>query len=213
MQLLAIGPGAGGKNCKISATGFFVNEDGYLVTNAHVVDDARRCLAMSPEAKILAKLASPAGRAAPAVSCDVVGVDEVHDIAVLKTERRPAQVLGTEIAPFALLDSEEMQPGAPVVLTGHPTFAWQPVTQRGWVLRRGSLRLTESSSESTEVLAVNIAPQVGNSGSPVYLPTGEVVAIVERKDPADASNTIAVPIRHAVDLLNRLGVTWHAARR
>ncbi len=209
VQLLAIGSVADGENCKISATGFFVNEDGYLLTDAHVVEDARRCLGTSPEAKILAKLASPPGRAAPAVSCDVVAVDEVHDLALLKTQRLPAQVLGTENVPFALLDPAEVQPGSAVVVTGHPTFVWQPVTQTGRVLRRDKLRLAASSAEATEVLAVNIAPQVGNSGSPVYLPTGRVVAMVERKDPVDASNTLAVSIRHAIDLLNKLGVRWH----
>ncbi len=209
-QLLAVGAGANEKNCKISGTGFFVNEEGYLLTNAHVIDDARRCLATSPEGRILAKLASPAGSAAPAVSCDVVGVDEAHDIAVLKTERRPTEVLGTANILFAVLDSEEVQAGALIALTGHPTFAWQPVTKTGQVLRRESVRLAENSSESTEALAINIPPQVGNSGSPVYLPTGGVVAIVERRDPADASNTLAVSIRHAIDLLSRLGVKWHA---
>ncbi len=213
VQLLAIGPAAKGKNCKISATGFFVNEDGYLLTNAHVVDDARRCLARSPEAKILAKLASPAGRAAPAVSCNVVAVDEVHDLAVLKTERPPAQVLGTEKLPFALLDSAEVQVGSAVVVTGHPTFAWRPVTQTGRVLRRERICLSASSAESSEVLAVNIAPQVGNSGGPVYVPTGGVVAIVERKDPADASKTLAVSIHHAINLLNRLRIKWYGANR
>ncbi len=210
VQLLAIGPKAGGKDCKISATGFFVNEDGYLLTNAHVVEDARRCLATSPEAKILAKLASPAGRAAPAVSCDVVAVDEVHDLAVLKTERQPAEVAGPEDTRFALLDLAQVQVGSAVVVTGHPTFAWRPVTMTGQVMRRDSVRLTGNSPESTEVLAIDIAPRVGNSGSPVYLPTGGVVAIVERKDPADASNTLAISIRHAIDLLNRYGVKWHA---
>jgi len=68
VQLLAIGPGQGEKNRACSATGFFVNEEGYILTNAHVVEDARRCLAGSPEAKIVAKLATPDAHAATAVS-------------------------------------------------------------------------------------------------------------------------------------------------
>ncbi len=208
VQLLAVGPGAMGKNCKISATAFFVNEDGYLLTNAHVVDEARRCLAASAEGKILAKLASPAGPAAPAVSCEVVGVDEVHDLAVLKTARRPADATGTEEFPFARLDPGQVPTGATVLLTGHPTFAWRAVTKSGQVVRRDLRRLEESSTEPSEVMAVNIPPQVGNSGSPVYLATGGVVAIVERKDPLNASNTLAVSIHHAIELLDRLEVKW-----
>jgi S1-C subfamily serine protease len=213
VQLLAVGAEAAGKNCKISATGFFVNEEGYLITNAHVVEDARRCLAMSPEAKILAKLASPAGRAAPAVSCAIVGVDEVHDVAVLRTERRVTEVLGTENAPYARLDSEEPLPGAPVLLTGHPAFAWRPVTQTGQMVRLETLRLGDDRSESSRVMVLNIATQVGNSGSPVYLGTGGVVGIVERRDPWRAAHTVAVSIRYAIELLNRLGVKWQALER
>ena len=208
VQLLAVGPGADGKNCKISATGFFVNAEGHLLTNAHVVDDARRCLATSAEGKILAKLASPAGRAAPAVSCEVVGVDEVHDLAVLKTARRQAEVPGAADAPFARLDAEGAQPGTPVMLTGYPTFAWHAVTKLGQVVRRDPLRLERTNTHPTEVLSVNIALQVGNSGSPVYLATGGVVAIVERKDPLNSSNTLAISSRHAIELLDRLGVKW-----
>ncbi|MCJ7502085.1 MAG: aminotransferase class III-fold pyridoxal phosphate-dependent enzyme, partial [Acidobacteriia bacterium] len=87
VQLLAVGPGAEDKNRECAATGFLVNEEGYLLTNAHVIADARRCLAASPGTKIMAKLARPGARAAPAVSCDVVALDDLHDLALLKTER------------------------------------------------------------------------------------------------------------------------------
>src|SRR5579863_5191429 len=57
VQLLAVGPGDKGQNHECSATGFLVNEDGYILTNAHVVEKSEDCLAKSPGAKILAKLA------------------------------------------------------------------------------------------------------------------------------------------------------------
>ena len=39
-----------------AATGFLINEDGYLITNRHVVEAAKGCLEKAPGAKILAKL-------------------------------------------------------------------------------------------------------------------------------------------------------------
>jgi S1-C subfamily serine protease len=80
VQLLAVGPGAGDKNRECSATGFFINAAGYILTNAHVVEEARDCLSGSAEAKIVAKFGGSDSQA-EAVSCDLVGTDEAHDLA------------------------------------------------------------------------------------------------------------------------------------
>lgn len=80
VQLLAIGPGAGEKKHECAATGFLINDEGYILTNAHVVEDARRCLASSPGAKILAKFGPGDGRTVEAVACDVIALDEDHDL-------------------------------------------------------------------------------------------------------------------------------------
>src|SRR5574337_27761 len=78
VQLLAVGPGGRGRNLECSATGFLINDAGYLMTNAHVVEDARRCLKGSPGGKIVARLPASTSETAGAVACDLVGVDEVH---------------------------------------------------------------------------------------------------------------------------------------
>jgi S1-C subfamily serine protease len=204
VQLLAIGPGAGDKNAACAATGFLVNEDGTILTNAHVVEDARRCLAGSSEAKIVAKLAGPDSRTAKAVSCDVVALDELHDLALLKTERP----LG-EGHVCVLLDAMPPAEGTAVAVTGHSAFAWQPTTQKGRVIRRASLTLFEKSAEKTDVIVLDIPLQRGASGSPVYLDSGVVVGVVERQYPSRTSETVAVPIRYAIELLERLHVRWH----
>jgi serine protease Do len=211
VQLLAVGPGAEDKNRECAATGFLVNEDGYLLTNAHVIADARRCLAASPGTKIMAKLARPGARAAPAVSCDVVGLDDLHDLALLKTERplpegeRPA---------YARLDPAEIAEGTPVAVTGHPAFVWHPTTQKGRVIRRAALRLSEKSKEKSDVIVLDIPLRPGASGSPVFLQAGGgVVGIIERQNPARPSETVAVPIRYAIELVNSHGVRWYSAPR
>ena len=87
VQLVSVGPADKEQNRECSATGFLIDEEGYLITNAHVVEDARRCLEKAPGAKILAKLTIADSRTAQAVPCDVVGIDTPNDLALLKTER------------------------------------------------------------------------------------------------------------------------------
>ncbi len=239
VELLAVGPGGDDRNRECAATGFLVNERGFILTNAHVVEDARRCLKATPGAKIFAKLAPPpkpaagaSARLSPAsaVSCDLVALDEIHDLAILKTERPLA-------ATFLELDPSEIPDGAPVAVTGHPAFAWQPVTRSGRVVRHARLALADAGREASEVLVVDIALERGASGSPVYLETsGGVVGVIERRDPPAgrsapslklrsvddpsagvgplrAAYTVAVPIRYAIELLKGNGVEWHASRR
>jgi S1-C subfamily serine protease len=214
VQLLALGPGANANNEECAGTGFLVNEEGYLLTDFHVFREAQRCLARSPGTKIMAKLSVSGAGAAEAISCNLVGRDEVHDLVVMKTERPLRVDRAGKARPFLRLDPSQVAEGARVAVTGHPLFAWDPVTQAGQVTRRGSLRLSDSSAEFTEVLVVNVPLRPGNSGSPVYLAAGAgVVGIVEGQDRLRPSDTIAVPVRYAVELLGRYGVKWHAAQK
>jgi len=212
VQLVAIGPGARDKNRECAATGFFVNEDGYILTNAHVIEDAQACLARSAHGKILAKVGGSGSATAPAFSCELVGLDETHDLAVLKTERPLAT--NPKSVPYALLDLHDVEEGAPVLVAGHPTFAWQPVTQTGKVVQREMMDLSVRSSEKSEVLVLDIALKPGNSGSPVYrAETQGVVGVVVSRDPSLPSQTVALTIPTVIALLDRCGVKWHAGER
>ena len=209
MQLLAVGPGTGDKNRECSATGFFINASGYILTNAHVVEEARGCLAGSREGKIVAKFEST-GPQAEAVSCDVVATDEIHDLAVLKLERPQA---GKGQQDFAGLDVHRVSVGTPVAVTGHSGSAWQRTTRKGSVIARATLALDDSRREKTDVLILDIPLQRGASGSPVYLESGPVIGIVSRQNPARPTEAVAVPIQYAIELLNRLGVCWTSNSR
>lgn len=214
VELLAVGPGEKGKNRECGATGFLVNAQGYILTNAHVVEEARHCLEGSPGAKLLAKPATPHPSVGNAVSCNLVGLDELHDLAVLKAERPLFETSTQNENNFVLLSPAEVEEGAEVAVTGHPAFAWQPLTQSGRVAGQGSLPLSDHSAATSKVLILDIALRKGTSGSPVYRPAdGGVVGIVERKDVLRPSHTVAVPIRYAIEMLDRAGVEWHAGRK
>ncbi len=214
VQLLAICPGGIEKNRESGGTGFFVNEEGFILTNAHVFEEAQRCLVRAPGAKILAKLSKPGARTATAVSCDLVGLDDLHDLAVIKVERSPLADSAGEQPPFLLLDTSELPLGTHVAVSGHPLFAWVPVTQSGEIIGRESLRVSDTNLDPTEVLVLNIPLRPGNSGSPVYLAeANSVVGIVEQQEPLHPSQTVAVPVHYAIELLNRHSVRWHTSQK
>lgn len=211
VQLVAIGSGEAGKNHECSATGLLVNEQGYLVTNAHVYDRAMECLAASPGTKIMAKLSTLGSRVAPARSCDLVALDRVHDLALLKTER--LLDAGNRRRETVSLDPSGVPVGASVMITGHPVFAWLPVTRLGTVLGRAQLPLGETGTATADAILLDIALETGSSGSPVYLrDSGSVIGIIEGRNPSARSQTVAVPTRYVIELLGRCGVRWQRAR-
>jgi serine protease Do len=211
VQLVAVGPAENEQNRECSATGFLIDEEGYLITNAHVVEDAKRCLEKAPGAKILAKLTISDARTAPAVPCDVIGMDVPNDLALLKIERPLLANPGGK-PPYAMLDARAVTVGTAVRVTGHPAFSWQPVTQAGHVTWRGRTHLEEIDDplpNPSDALVVDIHLRPGNSGSPVYLPGGGVIAVVDKRDPLRPAYSVAVAIHYAIELAERYGVRWH----
>jgi serine protease Do len=209
VQLVAVGPGEKGQNRECSATGFLIDEEGFLITNAHVVEDANRCLEKAPGAMILAKPATADSRVARAVPCEVVEIDEAHDVALLKTARPLLPELG-ERPPFAPLDVHAVAEGTAVMVSGHPEFSWQPVTQTGRIVRVGQAHLAGEDAARSDALELDIPLRLGNSGSPVYRPDGGVIAVVDQRDSLRPSHSVAVSIRYAIALADRHGARWHA---
>jgi len=213
VQLVAVGPADKEQNRACSATGFLIDEEGYLITNAHVVEDARRCLEKAPAAKILAKLTINDSRTAQAVPCDVVALDISNDLALLKIERPLSTNLGGKPL-YATLDARPVPVGTAIMVTGHPAFSWQPVTQSGHVLWSGRTGLEETDAPAappSDAEEIDIHLRPGNSGSPVYHPGGGVIAVVDKRDPLRPAYSVAVAIHYAIELAERHGVRWHAA--
>ena len=210
VQLLAVGPGEKEQNRECSATGFLIDDQGYLITAAHVVEDARRCLEKAPGAKILAKLTINDARTAPAVPCDVIGIDTANDLALLKTERPLIASTGAE-PPYLKLDARTVEVGMDVSVSGYPAFSWQPVAQWGHLTWRGKTRLedTDANASASDSLMVDIQLRPGSSGSPVYRPGGGVSGVVDMRDSLRPTYSIAVAIHYAIELAQRYGAPWH----
>jgi len=211
VQLISVGPGEEEQNRECSATGFVIDEQGYLITAAHVVEDARRCLEKAPGARILAKLAINDARTAPAVPCNVIGIDSVNDLALLKTER-PLFASPIGAPQYVKLDARTVEVGTDVSISGYPAFSWQPVTQSGHITWKGRTRLEEIDNplpNPSDALMVDIHLRPGNSGSPVYRPGGGVIGVVDKRDSLRPSYSIAVAIHYAIELAQRYEAPWH----
>jgi serine protease Do len=170
VQILTTGfAAADGKLVKQRATGsgVILDSDGYVITNAHVVQSARRIqVALAglasgpPEARSILK---PAGRLVGAV---VVGTDTETDLAVLKLDEKGL--------PFLTLgDSEALRPGQLVLAFGSPLGLENSVTLG--IVSAVARQIRPESRMIYVQTDASINP--GNSGGPLVDGEGRVVGI------------------------------------
>jgi len=150
-----------------SGSGVILDGSGYIVTNAHVVEGARRIqvvLAKPPSGKIPAQsILKARGKM---VGAQVVGIDRETDLAVLK--------ISESGLPFLKLgDSDKLQQGQIVMAFGSPLGLENSVTQ-GVV----SALARQFRPEDPMIYIQTDAPiNPGNSGGPLIDINGEVVGI------------------------------------
>lgn len=138
-------------------TGFFVTRDGYLLTNAHVVDG---CPVISVEAA--------AGASAAAETLDL---DRTNDLALLATALRPKAIAGFRRKPG-------LAPGRRVATIGYPSRGLPPLEPRltgGMVLGLGG------DNDKRTHLAIRADLRPGNSGGPLLDAHGQVAGVIVAK--------------------------------
>lgn len=175
--MLATGYAAGGGDVsagdnvltrrQIGGSGVVLDADGYIVTNAHVVDGAGRVqiqLAQAPDRGGPGRsILQPRGRI---VDARVVGIDRETDIAVLKISE-------TGLPTLPLADSDELRMGQLVFAFGSPLGLESSVTM-GVV----SAVARQLRPEDPMIYIQTDAPiNPGNSGGPLVDPEGRVVGI------------------------------------
>ncbi len=176
-------------------SGFVINTEGYIVTNAHVVR-----MAGKNADEIMVKFIgedSSKGHAAK-----VVGVDEPTDVALLKLVERKE---GLKAAPLG--DSDKANVGEWVVAIGNPYGHTHTLTQ-GVVSAVG--RSLEGLRADFIQTSASINP--GNSGGPLINMAGEVVGINTAIDPRAQGIGFAVPINSAKNVISQLVTTGRVAR-
>jgi putative serine protease PepD len=146
-----------GQTAAAAGSGFVVSDDGYIVTNNHVVDGA---------SSITVTFSDGTTEAATAV-----GTDATHDIAVLKV----ADLHGATA--LTLADTSSLQVGDEVLAIGNALdLGDSPTVTLGIVSAKNRSIQTETES-LTGLIQTDAAINPGNSGGPLVNAAGEVVGI------------------------------------
>ncbi len=168
-----------------SGSGFIVTDDGYIVTNYHVVEDSD---------SITVSLYS--GDSYDAL---LVGYDESKDLAVLKIEAEA-------LPPVILGNSDNLNVGDSVVAIGNP------LGELTFSLTSGSIsakdrEVTMSSNVTMNLLQTDCAINSGNSGGALFNLYGEVIGITNAKYSSSSSSEASIDnIGFAIPVNDILGI-------
>jgi serine protease Do len=165
-----------------AGSGFIVSVDGYIVTNAHVVDSADEVrIKLYDRREFTAK---------------VVGTDKRTDVAVLKIEAK-------DLPRVAIGDPEKLKVGEWVVAIGKP-FGLENTMTAGIVSAKGRDLPQENL---VPFIQTDVAINPGNSGGPLFNLRGEVVGInslIYSRSGGYMGLAFAIPIDIAMNTVNQI---------
>jgi putative serine protease PepD len=171
-----------------TGSGFAINKDGYIVTNAHVVEGADSVEVSFDES---------GGDSIPA---EVKGVDTSADLAVLKVN--PDDVKGG-IKPVPLGDSSSLQVGDPVIAIGNP-FGYTRTVTTGIV--SGLQRQIQAPNGFTiaHVIQTDASINPGNSGGPLLDANGRVIGINSQIATGGGQGSVGIGFAVPIDTAKKL---------
>jgi serine protease Do len=176
-----------------TGSGFIISEDGYLLTNNHVVEDADTVMVSLGDRR--------------EYKAEIIGTDQRSDVALLKIDAKNLPIL--EIG-----KSKRLKVGEWVVAIGSPFQLRFSVTS-GIVSAKG--RSIPNGSDSTYVpfIQTDVAINPGNSGGPLFNLDGEVVGInsqIYTRSGGYMGVSFAIPIDYAMDVADQLRENGYVAR-
>ena len=170
-------------------SGFIISADGYVMTNAHVIDGADEV-----NVKLLDKREFRAR---------VIGADKRTDVALLKIDANSLPVV-------RLGDSSQLKPGEWVVAIGNP-FGFEHSVTAGIVSAKGRALPQENY---VPFIQTDVAINPGNSGGPLFNLRGEVVGInsqIFSRSGGFMGISFAIPIDLAMDIQQQLRTRGRAS--
>ena len=175
-------------------SGFIVSADGYIVTNAHVVDNAEEItVRLTDKRELTAK---------------VVGADTRSDVAVLKVD-------ATNLPVVKIGDSKRLRPGEWVIAIGSP-FGFQNTVTAGIISATARENLSgDPNLDAVPFIQTDVAVNPGNSGGPLMNMRGEVIGInsqIFSRTGSFAGISFAIPIDFAFNVAEQIMKTGHVTR-
>ncbi|HET6845406.1 MAG TPA: trypsin-like peptidase domain-containing protein, partial [Anaerolineales bacterium] len=141
---------------EVSGSGFFISDQGYVVTNNHVVEGSQSLHIILSDGSDQA--------------VTVVGTDKYNDIAVLKSA-------GAVPAVAALGNSDVLQPGESVIAIGSPLGDFKNSVTVGVVSATGRSIDTGQGFQVEGLVQTDAAINQGNSGGPLVNLAGQVIGV------------------------------------
>ncbi|WP_294476279.1 S1C family serine protease, partial [uncultured Ruminococcus sp.] len=172
-----------------SGSGFIITDDGYIVTNHHVIEGAN-----SVKVTLYDNTQYDA---------EIVGSDESNDIAVLKID-------ASGLTPVTLGDSEALSVGDNVVAIGNP-LGELTFTLTSGIVSAKDRSITTSNSVMMNLIQTDCAINSGNSGGALFNMYGEVVGVTNAKYSSNSSTEasidnigFAIPINNVKDIVTSI---------
>jgi len=167
-------------------SGFVISADGYIVTNAHVIENAEVInVRFTDKREMKAK---------------VIGADKRSDVALLKVE-------ATGLPFLKLGDSNNLRVGEWVLAIGSPFGFANTVTAGILSAKSRDLPADSTASDAVPFLQTDVAVNPGNSGGPLFNLKGEVIGInsqIFSRTGAYAGISFAIPIDYASNVIEQL---------
>lgn len=167
-----------------AGSGVIISEDGYIITNNHVVDGANSVNVTLRDGKTSYK-------------ASLIGTDAENDIALLKVD-------ATGLSPATFGDSSQLAVGDYVVAIGNP------LGQLGGTVTDGIIsslaREVTIEDQNMTLLQTNAQINPGNSGGGLFNSEGALVGVVNAKESATEVEGIAfaIPINNVLDIISDL---------
>ncbi len=178
-----------------SGSGFIITEDGYIISNYHVVEGATQLIVTVHD-----------GTEYPAA---LIGYDDTNDLALLKVD-------ATGLQAASLGNSDNLIVGDQVVAIGNPLGELTSTLTVGYI----SAKERDVSTDNTiiNMLQTDAAINPGNSGGPLFNMKGEVIGITTAKYSGATSSgaTIegigfAIPINDVAEKINELKLNGYVS--
>ena len=169
---------------KGAGSGVIISQDGYIVTNHHVIENANTITVTLRDGKTNYK-------------ATLIGSDEDNDIALLKIDAQ-----GLSAATFG--DSSSLAVGDYVVAIGNPLGTLGGTVTDGII--SALAREVTIEDKNMTLLQTNAQISPGNSGGGLFNAKGELVGIVNAKDSATEVEGIAfaIPVSNVLDIIKDL---------
>ena len=206
VTLVALDAGGGGRQGEAVGSGFVVDSQGHIATNAHVITNDSGAKA----SEVFAQFAD--GNRLPA---RIVGTDPDSDIGLVKVDPSQLRGRGAKLEPLPLGSTSELQVGDPVAAIGSP-FGEQQSLSVGVVsaLNRDIQSLT--NFDIGNAIQTDAAINHGNSGGPLLNHAGQVIGInsqIRSTGGGGEGVGFAIPVetvKHSIEQLRAKGHVSYA---